>query len=91
MSIKGGIDHESCSGGDGNLNDKGRATVGEGADAHSIKRDGEFGFVGYFAKVGIDEDAAGVEVVGGGASCFGTGASSGLGFRSWFASNLMNL
>jgi hypothetical protein len=42
----------------GDLDNKGDSAVREGAYAHPVEGDGEFGLGGYIAKVGVDEDAA---------------------------------
>jgi len=59
LTVKAGVDHEASVGCYGDLDDEGDASVGEGADSHAVEGDREFGFGGYFAEVGVDEDAAG--------------------------------
>jgi len=54
LRIEAGVDHESGAGRYRDLDDEGGASVGEGAYARSVEGDGEFGFGGYFAEVGVD-------------------------------------
>eukprot|EP00580_Thalassiosira_gravida_P009501 CAMPEP_0201645874 /NCGR_PEP_ID=MMETSP0493-20130528/32927_1 /ASSEMBLY_ACC=CAM_ASM_000838 /TAXON_ID=420259 /ORGANISM="Thalassiosira gravida, Strain GMp14c1" /LENGTH=133 /DNA_ID=CAMNT_0048120907 /DNA_START=619 /DNA_END=1020 /DNA_ORIENTATION=- len=60
LRVEAGVDHESRAGSYGYLDDEGGASVGEGAYSGSVEGDGELGFGGYLAEVGVDQDAVGV-------------------------------
>ena len=58
LSIEGAVDHEARIGHDGDFDYECNFAIGEGADAHPIQGDGQFGFGADFSEIRVNKDAA---------------------------------